>query len=49
MIQEATKNARIAAEQFSKDSQTDLGKLRNASHVGFKLKIATLPPQNARR
>ena len=37
MIQEATKNARIAAEQFSRDSQTGLGKLRNASQGWFQV------------
>ena len=37
MIQEATKNARIAAEQFSRDSQTHLGKLRNASQGWFQV------------
>jgi hypothetical protein len=37
MIQEATKNARTAAEQFSKDSQTELGKLRNASQGWFQV------------
>ena len=37
MIQEATKNARIAAEQFSRDSQTALGKLRNASQGWFQV------------
>ncbi len=37
MIEEATKNARIAAEQFSKDSQTTLGKLRNASQGWFQI------------
>ena len=37
MIQEATRNARIAAEQFSKDSQTSLGKLRNASQGWFQV------------
>jgi len=37
MIQEATKNARIAAEQFSRDSQTTLGKLRNASQGWFQV------------
>jgi hypothetical protein len=37
MIQEATMNARIAAEQFSKDSQTTLGKLRNASQGWFQV------------
>ncbi len=37
MIQEATRNARIAAEQFSRDSQTTLGKLRNASQGWFQV------------
>ena len=37
MIQEATKNARIAAEQFSRDSETSLGKLRNASQGWFQV------------
>ena len=37
MIQEATRNARIAAEQFSRDSQTSLGKLRNASQGWFQV------------
>jgi uncharacterized protein len=37
MIQEATKNARIAAEQFARDAQTALGKLRNASQGWFKI------------
>ena len=37
MIQEATKNARIAAEQFSRDSETSLGKLRNASQGWFQI------------
>ena len=37
MIQEATKNARVAAEQFSRDSQTALGKLRNASQGWFQV------------
>jgi hypothetical protein len=37
MIQEATKNARIAAEQFSRDSQTTLGKLRNATQGWFQI------------
>lgn len=37
MIQEATKNARIAAEQFSKDSQTELGKLSYASQGWFQV------------
>lgn len=37
MIQEATKNARVAAEQFSRDSQTRLGKLRSASQGWFQV------------
>jgi hypothetical protein len=37
MIQEATKNARIAAEQFSRDSQTALGKLRSATQGWFQI------------
>jgi uncharacterized protein len=37
MIQEATKNARIAADQFAHDSQTTLGKLRNASQGWFQV------------
>jgi hypothetical protein len=37
MIQEATRNARIAADQFSKDSETKLGKLRNASQGWFQV------------
>jgi uncharacterized protein len=37
MIEEATRNARIAADQFSRDSQTRLGKLRNASQGWFQV------------
>jgi hypothetical protein len=37
MIQEATKNARIAADQFSRDSETTLGKLRNATQGWFQV------------
>jgi hypothetical protein len=37
MIQEATKNARIAAEQFSRDSQTSLGSLRSATQGWFQV------------
>lgn len=37
MIQEATRNARIAADQFARDSQTTLGKLRNASQGWFQV------------
>ena len=37
MIQEATKNARIAADQFCRDSQTSLGNLRSASQGWFQV------------
>lgn len=37
MIEEATKNARIAAEQFSRDSQTSLGKLKSAAQGWFQI------------
>jgi len=37
MIQEATKNAHIAADQFARDSQIVLGKLRNASQGWFQV------------
>jgi hypothetical protein len=37
MIQEATRNARLAADQFARDSQTALGKLRNASQGWFQV------------
>lgn len=37
MIQEATKNARVAAQQFATDSQVALGKLRNASQGWFQV------------
>jgi hypothetical protein len=37
MIQEATHNARVAAEQFSRDSQATLGKLRSASQGLFQI------------
>jgi len=37
MIQEATRNARIVAEQFARDSQTNLGKLRSASQGWFQV------------
>lgn len=37
MIQEATKNARIAADQFARDSQASLGKLRNATQGWFQI------------
>jgi len=37
MIQEATHNARIAAEQFARDSQAALGSLRSASQGWFQI------------
>ena len=37
MIEEATKNARIAGEQFSRDSQTTLGKLKSAAQGWFQV------------
>ena len=37
MIQEATRNARVAADQFARDSQVTLGKLRNASQGWFQV------------
>lgn len=37
MIEEATKNARIAGEQFARDSSTQLGKLLNASQGWFQV------------
>ena len=37
MIQEATRNARIAADQFARDSQTTLGKLKSASQGWFQV------------
>ncbi|MDD5350310.1 MAG: SIMPL domain-containing protein [Chthoniobacteraceae bacterium] len=37
MIQDATKNARIAADQFARDSQASLGKLRHASQGWFQV------------
>ena len=37
MIQEATKNARIAADQFAHDSGIGLGMLRNASQGWFQI------------
>lgn len=37
MIEEATKNARAAAEQFAKDSDSSLGKIRNASQGQFSI------------
>ncbi len=37
MIEEATKNARVAGEQFARDSNTRLGKLLNASQGWFQI------------
>lgn len=37
MIEEATKNARTAAEKFAKDSESRLGKIRNASQGQFTI------------
>ena len=37
MIEEATKNARAAAEKFAKDSDSTLGKIRNASQGQFSI------------
>ncbi len=37
MIAEATRNARAAAEQFAKDSESDLGKIRSASQGQFSI------------
>lgn len=37
MIEEATKNARLAAEKFAKDSDSKLGKIRNAYQGQFTI------------
>jgi len=37
MIEEATKNARVAAEKFAKDSESRLGKIKNASQGQFSI------------
>ncbi len=37
MIEEATKNAREAAEKFAKDSQSELGKIRTANQGQFSI------------
>ena len=37
LIEEATKNARAAAEKFAKDSDSSLGKIRNASQGQFSI------------
>lgn len=37
MIEEATKNARASAEKFARDSESKLGKIRNASQGQFSI------------
>ena len=37
MIEEATKNARAAAEQFANDSDSRLGKIRSANQGQFSI------------
>ena len=37
MIEEATKNARAAAEKFAKDSGSKLGKIKSASQGQFTI------------
>ena len=37
MIEEATKNAREAAEKFAKDSDSELGKIRHANQGQFSI------------
>lgn len=37
MIEEATKNARVAAEKFAKDSESRLGKIRHANQGQFSI------------
>ena len=37
MIEEATKNAREAAEKFAKDSESELGKIKSASQGQFSI------------
>src|SRR5574344_892010 len=37
MIEQATKSARAAAEKFAKDSESDLGKIKNASQGLFSI------------
>ena len=37
MIEEATKNARQAADKFAKDSESELGKIRNANQGQFSI------------
>ena len=37
MIEEATKNARAAAEKFAKDSESELGKIKKAYQGQFSI------------
>lgn len=37
MIEEATKNARTAADKFARDSDSELGKIRDASQGQFTI------------
>ena len=37
MIQQATANARVAAEQFAQDSGSKIGKIKNASQGTFSI------------
>jgi hypothetical protein len=37
MIEEATRNARAAAEKFAKDSESKLGKIKSASQGQFSI------------
>lgn len=37
MIEEATKNARLAAEKFAEDSESELGKIKKASQGQFSI------------
>lgn len=38
MIEEATKNARVAAEKFAADSESELGKIKNARQGQFSIR-----------
>ena len=43
MIAEATKNARLAAEQFARDSGSKVGKIKNATQGLFSIdKVYTI-------